>query len=115
MKISLFKQIFSSALMNTTSNPNIHAHLVSEFWIISASVVYSDAYAHKKNKKSPYISTMSKSGASGSIVEKIMTPTVSSFSAFLFPVFHSLTRKKKKNRKETQSLTTTHPSLKARA
>ena len=31
----------------------------------------------------------SRSGASGSMVAKIITPTVSSFSAFLFPVFQS--------------------------
>lgn len=36
-----------------------------------------------------YISTKSRSGASGSMVENIITPTSSSFSAFLFPVFHS--------------------------
>lgn len=36
-----------------------------------------------------YISIRSKSGASGSMVENIITPTSSSFSAFLFPVFHS--------------------------
>lgn len=36
-----------------------------------------------------YISIKSKSGASGSMVENIITPTSSSFSAFLFPVFHS--------------------------
>lgn len=37
-----------------------------------------------------YTSRRSRSGSpSGSIVEKIITPTVSSFSAFLFPVFQS--------------------------
>lgn len=50
----------------------------------------------KANKPTPYISTMSRSGASGSIVEKIMTPTVSSFSAFRFPVFHSLRKDQNK-------------------
>lgn len=39
-----------------------------------------------------YTSVRSKSGASGSMVENIITPTSSSFSAFLFPVFHSCKR-----------------------
>lgn len=39
-----------------------------------------------------HTSTRSRSEASGSIVVKIITPTVSSFSAFLFPIFQSCTK-----------------------
>lgn len=47
------------------------------------------AWEGGKSGSVAYISTKSRSGASGSMVENTITPTSSSFSAFLFPVFHS--------------------------
>ena len=54
-------------------------------WAEAAGLVGEAAEAGRIS----YISTKSRSGASGSMVENIITPTSSSFSAFLFPVFHS--------------------------
>lgn len=88
-----------SGTMRLSLSPDPKPHSFHALWPDDLTPTHGDTgldleakeadTAEKECGSVSYISSKSKSGASGSMVENIITPTSSSFSAFLFPVFHS--------------------------
>ena len=78
-------------LLNWSHFCSLHKHTHTHTYFCQTPILHATprAPADGVGAQPTHTSMGSRSGASGSMVAKIITPTVSSFSAFLFPVFQS--------------------------